>query len=96
MSHARVLLRCRSWIQRASLAAGAILFAVPGAFAQGCAMCYQNAANSGPQGAAALRHGIMVLMIPPLTIFTGILGMLYQRRNASRAGEEISTTAPKP
>ena len=79
----------RGLIHRASLVVAALISAAPGALAQGCAMCYQNAANSGPQGAAALRHGIIVLMIPPLTIFTGILGMLYQRRNSSRAGEEL-------
>jgi hypothetical protein len=82
----------RKLLHRVSLVVAALIIAAPGAFAQGCAMCYQNAANSGPQGAAALRHGIIVLMIPPLTIFSGILGMLYQRRNSSRAGEELPST----
>jgi hypothetical protein len=65
-------------------AALALLSGAPAVFAQGCALCYSNAAATGAQGAATLRHAILVLAIPPLTIFSGILGMLYQRRNSSR------------
>jgi hypothetical protein len=56
----------------------------PSAAAQGCAMCYQNASASGPQGAQALRHGILILMLPTLTLFTGIFALIYRRRNVSR------------
>jgi hypothetical protein len=56
----------------------------PSAAAQGCAMCYQNASASGPQGAQALRHGILVLMLPTLTLFTGIFALIYRRRNVAR------------
>ena len=52
--------------------------------AQGCAMCYNNAAATGPQGTQVLRHAILVLLIPPATMFCAILGLLYQRRNSSR------------
>ena len=58
--------------------------AAPELRAQGCAMCYQNAAATGPQGTEALRHAILVLIIPPVAMFSAILGLLYQRRNASR------------
>ncbi|MGB6876970.1 MAG: hypothetical protein WBD87_13155, partial [Candidatus Acidiferrales bacterium] len=51
------------------------------AFAQGCALCYNDAAATGPQGEAALRHGILVLMIPPMLIFATVFGILYRRRN---------------
>ena len=54
------------------------------AAAQACAMCYQNAAASGPQGREALRHGILVLLIPTISLFAGIFGLLYARRNTSR------------
>lgn len=54
------------------------------AFAQGCAMCYQSAAASGAQGRAALRHGIAVLFFPAASVFLGIFGLLYHRRNKSR------------
>jgi hypothetical protein len=50
--------------------------------AQGCAMCYQSAASSGAKMIAALRHGILLLMFPPLLIFSGIIGLAYSRRNS--------------
>ena len=56
----------------------------PHAAAQGCAMCYQNAAASGPQGRAALRHGILILMLPALSLFAGIFALIYYRRNSPR------------
>jgi hypothetical protein len=56
----------------------------PSAAAQGCAMCYQNASASGAQGARALRHGILILMLPTLTLFTGIFALIYRRRNVAR------------
>ena len=55
------------------------------ASAQGCAMCYQSAAASGPQGITALRHGVYFLIVPTLAIFIGFFTLLYRRRNASRA-----------
>ena len=58
------------------------LFA-PQAFGQGCAMCYQNAAASGEQGRAALRHGILILLLPALSLFFGIFVLIY-RRNTPR------------
>ncbi|HXJ17815.1 MAG TPA: hypothetical protein VNM68_11555 [Candidatus Polarisedimenticolia bacterium] len=70
----------------AALWAWAALLAMlaPRAAAQGCAMCYQNAASSGAQGQAALRHGILILLIPALGLFTGIFGLIYRRRNMTR------------
>ena len=53
------------------------------AAAQGCAMCYQNAAASGEQGRAALRHGILILLLPALSLFFGIFVLIY-RRNTPR------------
>jgi hypothetical protein len=66
------------------LAAALGLLVAPAVYAQGCAMCYNNAAATGPQGTQVLRHAILVLLIPPATMFCGILGLLYQRRNSSR------------
>ena len=55
--------------------------AAPGAMAQGCAMCYQNAAASGPGGINALRHGILILLVPAVSLFVGIFVFIYHRRN---------------
>lgn len=52
--------------------------------AQGCAMCYQNAAASGAAGRAALRHGIWILLIPAGSVFLGMAALIYRRRNTSR------------
>jgi len=58
-----------------------LLVMAPHAAAQGCAMCYQNAASSGAQGREALRHGILILLVPALSLFIGIFSLIYRRRN---------------
>lgn len=50
--------------------------------AQGCAMCYQSAAASAAQSRAALRHGILILLLPAVCLFGGIFALIYLRRNA--------------
>jgi hypothetical protein len=64
-----------------SLTIGLLVMIAPHAVAQGCAMCYQNAASSGAQGRAALRHGILILLVPALSLFAGVL-ILISRRNS--------------
>ena len=68
------------------LGCGAALIALPilHVHAQSCAMCYQGAAASGPQGGAALRHGILLLFVPAISLFVGILALIYRRRNVAR------------
>jgi hypothetical protein len=66
------------------VALGVIFALAPHVSAQGCAMCYQNAAASGSQGREALRQGILVLLVPTISLFLGIFGLLYTRRNISR------------
>jgi hypothetical protein len=72
------------------LAAGVFLLVAllsmvaPHLAAQGCAMCYQNAASSGAQGRTALRHGILILLLPALSLFLGILFLIYRRRAVTR------------
>lgn len=66
------------------------------ASAQGCAMCYNNAAAANPTAIHALRSGILVLMIPPVLIFAAIC--LFALRNRNRfndgnAAEEIPPCA---
>ena len=47
-------------------------------------MCYQSAAASGAPGGAALRHGILILFIPAISLFVGIFALIYHRRNVAR------------
>jgi hypothetical protein len=63
----------------------------PASSAQGCVMCQTTATAAGKQGARALDKAILVLMLPPLTIFLLILGFAWRRSRAtSRANELLS------
>ena len=64
--------------------AALIALPVPHVSAQSCAMCYQGAAASGAQGGAALRHGILLLFMPAISLFVGIFALIYHRRNVAR------------
>ncbi|MFZ3215739.1 MAG: hypothetical protein WA192_06740 [Candidatus Acidiferrales bacterium] len=63
-------------------AAVAVALASPAAlYAQGCAMCYQSAANSGPRSIHALKAGILTLMFPTLVVTAGMVFLAYRKRN---------------
>ena len=47
-------------------------------------MCYQNASASGARGITALRHGILILLLPAVSLFLGIFVFIYRRRNQAR------------
>jgi hypothetical protein len=67
-------------LKRASVAIAALLS--PSALgAQGCAMCYQNAASSGPRFIQALRHGILIMIFPPIIFMAAIVYSAYRKRN---------------
>src|SRR5271155_1326330 len=69
-----------SFAKRSSVLVGALL--IPAlAHAQNCALCYTQAAGSGQRFIAALRSGILILMIPPMAISIGIAVMAYRKRN---------------
>jgi hypothetical protein len=67
-------------------AAAVLLFAVP-AFSQSCALCYTQAAASGGKLIAALRSGIVVLMVPPMFMSAGITWLAYRKRNQFRSDD---------
>jgi hypothetical protein len=73
----------RRWNVRVAALLGAAL-AASSAAAQGCAMCYQSASASGAPGREALRHGILLLLIPAASVFIAICTLLYRRRNLAR------------
>jgi hypothetical protein len=45
------------------------------ALAQGCAMCYSNAAGSSKEGQRAINRGILVLLVPPVGFMTLGVGL---------------------
>lgn len=59
----------------------AALLAPGVALAQNCALCYTQAASAGSRVIAALRSGILILMVPPMLICLGITWMAYKKRN---------------
>ena len=61
-------------------AAGSALLPVLAA-AQGCALCYTQAAGSGQRVIQALKSGILILVVPPMLICLGITWMAYKKRN---------------
>ena len=52
-------------------------------FAQGCALCYTQAASSTQRFIQALRSGIIVLMVPPMFLSVMFTVMAYRRRKGS-------------
>ncbi len=53
--------------------------AVPSAFAQGCPMCYRAASQAGQMAVRAINNGILVLLIPTLLMFVGVLVFAFHR-----------------
>ncbi len=47
-----------------------------------CAMCYATAASQSDKGIQALNLGLIVLLIPPVTMMGGILLYAFRCRNA--------------
>jgi len=72
--------RKRSAVER-GLKVLALVLCPASLYAQICPMCYQAAANSSSQLIDALKHGILLMLFPPLFITGGIAFLAYQRRN---------------
>ena len=73
--------KARHPLLKRGLTALAMLASPSALYAQSCALCYQSAAHSGAHFIQALKHGILILLFPPLCIGTGIAIMAYRKRN---------------
>lgn len=56
-----------------------VLSAARGAHGQGCALCYTTASAAGAAAQRSLDWGILALLAPALTLFLGVLFLLYRR-----------------
>jgi hypothetical protein len=75
------------WIFAIALAGMVLLLAPVPASAQGCALCYTQAAASGTRMIQALKSGILILITPPTLGSVGIIVLLYRKRNQVRRPE---------
>jgi len=73
----------RKTLERVGIAVGGLMALTlpPRAFSQGCALCYTQAAASGTRMIQALRSGIVILIIPPLSMCLGAIVLAYRRRD---------------
>lgn len=70
-----------------ALAAAAVwLWLAPGAEAQ-CALCRAALEKGGEQTARAMDLGIVVLLVPPVTLFCSIFAVVYKSRGAEAPAE---------
>ncbi|MFZ3340635.1 MAG: hypothetical protein WA609_04995 [Terriglobales bacterium] len=73
----------KRWTALVTLAAAVVAIPRP-AFAQGCALCYTQAASSGRQMIEALRSGILILVIPPTLGSIAVIFIARHKRNQVR------------
>jgi hypothetical protein len=63
-------------------------------YAQGCAMCYNDAAAAKSAAIQALRSGTLILLFPVLLMFAGILAMAFRSRNRFNESEPAWELVP--
>jgi hypothetical protein len=59
------------------------LAVAPAVFSQGCAQCYIEASASGSHAQKSLDVGILVLLLPSLLLFVGVIVLLIRRAHAA-------------
>ena len=51
----------------------------PGAWAQGCVLCYTSLANGGPGAMHAFQMAMFALLFPALLLFLGVVLLIFHR-----------------
>jgi heme/copper-type cytochrome/quinol oxidase subunit 2 len=69
----------------AALALAALAAAWPGSALAQCPLCRSGLQNAGDQTARTLNLAIVVLLIPPVSIFCAIFAVVYRR---ARGGDD--------
>jgi hypothetical protein len=81
---------------RVLLLGGALALALmipASAAAQGCALCYTQAAGAGQKMIQALKSGILVLVVPPMGISVLLTFLCYKKRNKFHSVESVSSAS---
>ncbi len=66
------------WALGLAVAALGAAFA-PGAWAQGCVLCYTSLASSGPTAMHAFQMAMLALLIPALLLFVSLFLLVFRR-----------------
>jgi uncharacterized membrane protein len=66
------------------ISAGTLLFTALPVYAQGCALCYTQAAASGSRMIHALLAGIVILVFPSLVLSAFFTILAYRKRSRFR------------
>jgi hypothetical protein len=74
----------KQWCIPTTVALASALVNARDLLAQGCAMCKTVAAAQSKEAAASLNWGILLLLVPPVTIMSGLLLFAFRYRNAPR------------
>jgi len=89
----------RNGLCRIGAIAAALLAAAPRLMAQGCAMCYADAAAQSPRARHQLDLAILTLLVPSVLMFAGVLIAAFRRREQdaveARPLEGRTTQAPQ-
>lgn len=94
-----IIASSRKWLPAAA-ATLVVLFGSTEAWSQTCPLCYRAAAASKAGAIAALRRGVLILMLPPVAIFGIVTWIAIRRRDRfNEAGEgtpsELSAAEPE-
>jgi hypothetical protein len=71
----------------AAIAGLIVLLAPLPAAAQGCALCYTQAASSGSRMIEALRSGILILIVPPTFMSAGLIFVVWRKNSQVRQND---------
>jgi hypothetical protein len=71
-----------------AIAIAALGFA-PGAWAQGCVLCYTSLASSGPGAMHAFQVAMFALLIPALALFLGVFFLIFRRARTNTPARPI-------
>ena len=64
--------------------------------AQGCALCYTQAASSTQRFIQALRSGILILVLPPMLLSVMFTVIAYRRRNLFNQDAAVADRSEDP